>query len=110
MTPLQIAWAEGVRRAPTDRRLLAWGAWGNLAIVALWLTSRLVGLPFGPDRWQPEAIGPKDLLASYDEVAVALLVATLLLAGGRRMAPQWCVVGAWILVAVSFVAAFLGGH
>lgn len=110
VTPLQIAWAEGVRREPTDRRLLAWGAWGNLAVVLIWLVSRLVGLPFGPQPFQPEAISAKDLLATYDEIAIVVLVATLLLRGGSRPAPQWCVAGAWVLVAISAVAAFIGGH
>jgi hypothetical protein len=110
VTPLQIAWAEGVRRAPADRRLLSWGAWGSLGIVVIWLVSRLVGLPFGPERFQPEAVSPKDLLASYDEIAIVVLVATLLLRGGSRPAPAWCVAGAWVLVAASGLAAFIGGH
>ena len=50
----------------------------------------------------------KDLLATYDEVMVVLLC-VLLLRG--RAAPAWLLAGAWIVVALSGVAALLpGGH
>ena len=44
----QLGWAAAVLVAPS-RRLLLIGAVGNLAIVALWLATRTVGLPFGID-------------------------------------------------------------
>ncbi len=107
MTPLQVAWAVLAARRPHDRGLLVAGAAGNLAIAAVWLLSRTTGLPFGPDAWEAEAVGAKDLLATYDEFGVAVLVALLL---GGRSVPRWVLVAAWTLVSVSVLAAFLPGH
>jgi len=107
VTPLQVLWAVLAVRSPADRRLLLMGAAGNLAIVLVWLVSRLVGLPFGPETFQPEAIGAKDLLATYDELAVVLLVG-LLLAG--RSVRTWVLVPVWVIAGASFAAAFIAGH
>ena len=99
-----------MRRRPTERRLLAAGAALNGAIVGVWLLSRLVGLPVGPERWQPEAIGAKDLLASYAEIAIVLLVVPLLRRDGRRLPPRWFVTGSWVIAGLGVVAAFIAGH
>lgn len=107
VTPLQVLWAGLAWTRPDDDRLLRIGAIGNAAVVLIWLASRIFGLPVGPSPWQPEAIGIKDLIATYDEIAVVLLVALLL--GGRR-APVWFLTLTWGLVAVSVVAMFVGGH
>src|SRR5215211_3984032 len=38
------------------------GIGGNLAIIALWLTTRTVGIPFfGPHAWEVEALGVLDV-------------------------------------------------
>lgn len=94
--PLQFAWALAVPR------WLVVGAWVNLAIALVWVESRVLGLPIGPHPWRPESVGVKDLLASYDEIMVAVLV----WAGPR---PR-LVTAAWVLSAASLVAAFLAGH
>ena len=54
-----------------SRRLLLAGAIGNLAIASVWLVSRTVGLPLGPEAWEPEAIHVADIVATLDEVASA---------------------------------------
>lgn len=51
------------------------GVWGNLAIIALWVVSRTVGVPVGPEAFDPEGIGAEDLASKVVEVA---LVACLL--------------------------------
>lgn len=108
MTPLQVLWAILVVPRPDDRRLLLAGAAGNLAIALVWVVSRIVGLPLGPTPFQPESVGWKDLLATYDEFAVVLLIALLL--QGRRV-PAWALVPVWTVVSASFIAAFVaGGH
>lgn len=107
VTPLQVAWAVLVVRRPNDRRLLLAGAAGNLAIVLIWTFSRIVGLPFGPETFEPEAVGLKDLLATYCELAVAMLV-TLLLTG--RAVRTWVVTMVWVVAGAGFVAAFIAGH
>jgi hypothetical protein len=103
--PLQVVWGEMVRRRPWDRRLLLAGAGANVAVALLWLVSRTVGLPIGPEAGEVEGVGLKDVLATADELALALVVA-LVLAGarGRAIAPA-----AWTLAAVSGIAALLGG-
>ena len=72
---LQFAWAFAVCRRPS-RALLRAGAAGSLLVAALWLMSRTTGLPLGPERWEPESVGPFDLLATADEILLALLVLT----------------------------------
>ena len=68
-----------------------------------------VGLPFGPERLQAEAVGVKDVLATWDEVWLAALVTTLLLSAVARPAPRWSVACAWGLAAASLVAALVAG-
>jgi len=106
---LQLAWAEMIRRGDAGRGLLIAGAVGNIAVALIWALSRTVGLPLGPDSGQAEGIGLHDLLATLDELVIALLVGAVLLPALRRLEPV-LVPGAWVLAAVSFVGAFLGGH
>lgn len=110
VTPLQLAWAELVRRRPADGLVLAIGAVGNFGVVMIWTVSRTFGLPFGPERFKTEALGVKDVLATFDELGIALLVGLLLLRGGARPAPTWAVGAAWTAVAVSVPAAMVAGH
>jgi hypothetical protein len=107
VTPLQLVWGVVAWNRPDAERLLRAGAIGNGLIVLVWLVSRLVGLPFGPNVWEPEAIGIKDLIATYDEIAVVVLVA-LVLRG--RTSPMWFLALTWVLVALGGLAVFVGGH
>lgn len=109
VTPLQMAWAELVRRGPAGRRLLAGGAAGNAGIVLLWLVSRTVGLPLGPERLQAEAVRVTDVMATSAEILVVAIVACLLLARGPRPAPAWIVPVAWATAAACLLAALAGG-
>lgn len=78
----QVLWA--VAALAADRPpLLRTVASVNLAVVALWLVTRTVGLPIGPEPWQPEAAGRADVLCSLLEVAVAVT----LLAAARLPTP-----------------------
>jgi hypothetical protein len=54
-----------------SRPLLAAGAVGNLAIVGLWLLTRLVGIPVGPGAGTTEAFGGLDILAAAFELTMA---------------------------------------
>jgi hypothetical protein len=75
VAPSQVVWAALVQRRPADRRLLIAGALGNVAVAAVWLVSRTTGLPIGPHAGTPEAVGVKDVLATADELGLALVVA-----------------------------------
>lgn len=110
VTPLQIAWALLVRSRPDHPGLLIAGGVGNLSIAFVWLVSRTVGLPFGPERLQAEAIGVKDLLATWDELVIATLVLILITHVLPRGAPRWLVLGAWGLAGVSVLAALVAGN
>jgi hypothetical protein len=65
---LQLLWA-GAVSVNGSRRLLVLGAVGNLAVVALWVVTRTLGLPFGllPE---PEAVGPWDVACAGWELVV----------------------------------------
>jgi hypothetical protein len=106
VTPLQVLWAGMALRRPSDARLLAAGAAASAGIVLVWLASRTVGLPFGPERLTAEPVGFKDVLASSDELALAALVALTLL---RMRVPGALLPVAWVLAGTSLVAALVGG-
>lgn len=80
-TALQLGWAVLVVLRPS-RALLAAGSLGNLAVVALWATTRTVGLPFGllPG---PEEIGLWDVLATGAEVVLVTAAALAMVAVAR---------------------------
>jgi hypothetical protein len=66
--------------APSRR--LGWAiVAASLATVAVWLESRTLGVPFGPQAWVPEPVGRADVVATALELATALA-----LVGGRRLA------------------------
>jgi hypothetical protein len=74
----QIGWA-GMTRDGFDpgRRFLATGVLVNAGIVVLWIVSRTVGVPVGPEPWMPEPRSVLDVTATVLElvfVATALLV------------------------------------
>jgi hypothetical protein len=79
---LQVGWAAalgvalvlpGARDRNRGLRALAWsGIAINLAILAAWAFSRIVGLPAGETPWTPEGIGVPDAIAGVLEVALVL--------------------------------------
>jgi hypothetical protein len=79
---LQAAWAVLFVYRP-NRTLLVAGGVGNAAVIILWALTRTVGLPIGPETWQPEAIGARDVMSTLLELAVVLGAARLFL-GDRR--------------------------
>jgi hypothetical protein len=62
----------------------------SLSVALLWVLSRTSGLPVGPEPWRPEPVGPLDVIASADEVVLALLAALQLRAPGSRAAAVAC--------------------
>ena len=67
----QIAWA-----APASVRLDALtvdlGVAVNAAIVAGWIASRTIGLPFGPHAWLAEPVGATDVAATVLELLIVI--------------------------------------
>lgn len=110
----QLGWGALVYRG-ASRRLLVAGAAGSAAVALVWLASRTVGLPIGPHAGSPERVGPLDVLATLDELAVVAIVLALLrfprlrprvVLGAGRAGP---VVG-MVLAMASLVSLTLGVH
>lgn len=66
-----------------QRGMLPAIAAASLVPLALWLWSRTIGLPFGPEAGLPEAVGVPDCVAGALEVGT-LLIAVALFGGGHR--------------------------
>ncbi len=65
----QAVWARSLLRSTTRRT--AWvGIVVNMAIVVAWATSRVIGLPVGPQPWTPEAIGLPDAASTIFELLI----------------------------------------
>jgi hypothetical protein len=113
LAPAQAALGTALYRHASRNLLLA-GAVGSALVVALWVVSRTSGLPVGPHPWVAEAVGPLDVIASADEVLLALL-ACLQLAGARgrrvRRSFRLPLLGAGAgLILLSLLALTAGRH
>jgi len=67
-----------------SRQLVAAIALGNAAVICLWLVTRVVGLPVGPEAGSTEGFGVLDVFASACELAVVIGC----IAGLRMARPQ----------------------
>lgn len=108
----QFAWAIALRRSPRSG-LLVTGAIVSVAVVALWLLSRTVGLPLGPDLHGPEPAGLLDVIATADEIAIAGLITLQLHApaepGGLRGGRAASLRGAALLLIILSSLLLAGG-
>ena len=68
---LQLAWAVALVVKPTRRVLLA-GIIGNLVVAEVWLVSRTIGIPFGPNSGESEPAAFVDILSTSLEIAIVL--------------------------------------
>ena len=91
----------GWRLAPAAAVLI------NVPIVALWVWSRTLGLAFGPEAGEPEAIGIADALSTVTE----LVIVGGALALHRGASERWLVRWSTAAVAVALAGAATGfGH
>jgi len=114
----QLAFGLAVILKPS-RTVLRIGILLNVAIVVLWVVSRVAGMPFGDNPWVAEAATFPDVLATVLEV-LAIVGSYLLLTGGpeRRALPRTAAVVGAIGVALALVGlttasvapALSGGH
>jgi hypothetical protein len=77
---LAIAWAILVVLNP-GARILGIGTLANGALIGIWLVSRTIGVPIGPDTWTPERVGALDVGATLLEV--------VLVAGSAAILRRW---------------------
>lgn len=82
----QVGLAATLLTRPT-RPLVVAGIAGSGLVVALWLVSRLLGVPIGPDNGGTEPFGVLDTLASIAEVAT--MVAGMVSLRLSDPAPRW---------------------
>ena len=109
---LQFGWGAWIYRNPGADRLWV-GAIGNLLVVLVWTLSRTVGVPLGPEAWHPEAIGFVDMMATLDEVGIAIMALGLL--GGPRFFDGIAKRQLWeslalTLMVLSLLGALTGAH
>ncbi|HZD17902.1 MAG TPA: hypothetical protein VE669_07155 [Actinomycetota bacterium] len=76
----QVAWAILVVLNP-GARILGIGTLANGALIGIWLVSRTIGVPIGPDTWTPERVGALDVGATLLEV--------VLVAGSAAILRRW---------------------
>lgn len=110
---LYVAWAAYSRR--DDHETLVVAAAANLVVALLWLGSRTVGVPFGPEQGT-SAIGVSDTIASLEEFAFAAIAVGIIRSperSQRRLAwfasPTGLRVTLMCVSSTLFIAA-LGGH
>jgi hypothetical protein len=100
--------------------VLLGGAAGTLAVIGIWIASRTVGIPIGPDSQAAEPVGLPDLFTTLMEyiAAVLLLLADMRLAKPQRSVPrQRTIVGLLIaglasltLTSIGLAGVVAGGH
>lgn len=83
----QAAWSVLVMLRPS-RGLLITGAVGNVVVVALFLISRTVGIPFGPAAFQPEELNWLGIVATGSEVLLAGMATYLVYGFEARWRPS----------------------
>ena len=109
----QVLWAVGILMMPT-RLLLAAGAAGNLAVVAIWVVSRTTGLPFGPAAGTAEPVGVADVAATTLELLIvtgaALLLSHRASVEGRRVRLSRAVPLSLAVMGVTSAVIFAGAE
>jgi len=105
---LEGAVAIAVALAPARRTVCLAGIVISLGTVAVWAVSRTVGVPFGPEPGEPEAVGVADVICSALEVVTAVALVPLLRArwsGWRgRTGPAVAVAIAAVVAVLTVVA------
>ncbi len=115
LAAFQLGWGVRIYSHPSPRGLRA-GIAVSVAVIALWIVSRTVGVPFGPGAWHPEPVGALDLAATATEAMIALMGPALLASGGRAptdavlpLAARYLRPLVYAQLVLGLLAAFVGG-
>jgi hypothetical protein len=81
----QALFAPLILRRPPRAWLVAVGAAGNVAIIAMYVVSRTYGPPLGPHARVAEAAGPIDLATTAVEVCLVGVLLTMMAPRARRL-------------------------
>jgi len=112
----QVLWGIALLRKPVTERNLIRGASANLAICAVWLFSRTVGVPIGPEAGSPEPVGVMDVAATLDQLVLVAYVVAIVRPGLRDMRGLRTLIGVhrlrlgMMLCSVTVFASLIGGH
>lgn len=99
----QGAFGVALLRRVTQPLVLA-GIWANAAIIALYIVTRTLGLPLGPQNGMVEDAGMLDMLSTVAEVGV--IVALLAVLGGAYR--RWTINALLLLGALLWVLRLTG--
>jgi hypothetical protein len=83
----QAWWAVEYSLRSRTRLLWALGVLVNAGIVAIWIVSRVFGLPFGPHPGEPEPIGLPDVTATVLEGILVILMIVMAARWGAAAFP-----------------------
>ncbi|MEJ7785793.1 MAG: hypothetical protein WKF96_13385 [Solirubrobacteraceae bacterium] len=112
----QVLWGVALLRKRCTERMLRLGALANAAIIVLWIVSRAVGMPFGPDAGDAEAIGSMDVAVTLDQIALIAYIAVVLrprlrgVRGLRALLGRQRIRLGMMLGSATVFTAMLGGH
>lgn len=112
----QALWGIALLRKPVSDRSLVRGAAANLAICAVWLFSRTVGVPIGPEAGSPEPVGVMDVAATVDQLALAAYVVAIVRPDLRMRRGLRTLIGVhrirlgMMLCSVTVFASLISGH
>jgi hypothetical protein len=104
----EIGWGTGVVPLRRSRAVGLCGVGLLASILAAWLMSRTVGLPFGDDAWKPEPVGLLDSVTGAAELLAAWLA--LRLRGGRGASTAVVYAGLLLAVIVLLMLASGAAH
>lgn len=112
----QVLWGTALLRGRVGERGLARGAYANLAIAAVCLVSRTLGVPVGPEAGSTEPVGVMDVAATLDQLLLVAYVAAILRPrlrgahGFRALLGRHRIRIGMMLGSASVFASLLGGH
>jgi hypothetical protein len=86
LSAVQLGWAVWLLVRPSRAWLLS-GAAAFVLVALLWLATRTVGIPLGPEAGELEEFGVLDIIASAAEVAVAVFALVAIRTPSRRLSP-----------------------
>lgn len=87
LTAAELAVAGLLLAAPARRQVLVAAAVVSMGPLVIWLCSRTAGLPFGPERGAPEAVGLPDVMACALELGCLVAAVVLLRSAGLGRRP-----------------------
>jgi hypothetical protein len=104
-----LAWPEGISLlALPQRMVLLAAAVVSVSPLALWLYSRTLGMPFGPEPGVPEAVGLADVASSVLELGTLVVAVVLLRGRDWTLRPRVSAHLRWLIVVAVIAVTAVG--